>query len=172
MVLQGTVQQQQALLQLKLAQAIAGNRYELQSSLNGSNFSAVQTQTGAAGQLSLQFTDATLGSGQKAYRIKQTDANGAVSYSNIVLLSGNGAQGAITAYPNPVKAGGLLQLSSNGQTIKGWQLVNAQGQTVLQQRSAASGSTYIQLPQHLTPGLYHLRLQSSEGSRQIKVMVE
>jgi len=43
---------------------------------------------------------------------------------------------------------------------------------VLQQRSAASGSTYTQIPKHLTPGLYHLRLQSSDGSRQIKVMVE
>jgi hypothetical protein len=68
--------------------------------------------------------------------------------------------------------GGLLQLSSNGQTIKGWQLVNALGQTVLQQRSAASGSAYIQLPPHLSPGLYHLRLQSNDGSRKIKVMVE
>jgi len=50
--------------------------------------------------------------------------------------------------------------------------MNALGQTVLQQRSAASGSTYIQLPPHLSPGLYHLRLQSNDGSRQIKVMVE
>jgi hypothetical protein len=87
--------------------------FEIQYSADNNNFRTIGTMQ-SAGAGSYNFTDAADKTGY--YRLKQTDLDGTVKYSNVVIISvdSNGL-GVFTVYPNP--AANYLRFSTN-QPVK------------------------------------------------------
>ena len=86
--------------------------YSLERSSNGRNFSSVAQFNPASnngGKADYQYLDASPLNGTNFYRIKATETNGKVVYSDIARISIGGRYTLLNLYPNPVK-GNLLGL--------------------------------------------------------------
>jgi hypothetical protein len=138
--------------------------FELQRSGNGSNFSSIAT-VAAAGHSSetkkYNFTDADIPSGANYYRLKMTDMDGTVTYSQIVKVISTRNNFVITnAYPKPA----LAQLSvtwnapAGGKTTAN--IYDLTGRMLMSQSLAtATGMNYAQLQvSQLPKGQYLLKL--------------
>lgn len=127
---QATTANQQVNLSWQTANEINVDRFEVQSSKEGANYTTVGTVVAnnqAANTYS--FTDA-LSTGTSYYRLKMIDKDGSFTYSNIETVKGKAA-GALKVSPNPVvgntitashepaKAGATLTLYTlGGATVK------------------------------------------------------
>jgi hypothetical protein len=87
------------------------------SSDGGATFTVLDSLI-STGLGSYSFTDKTPPAASDKYRLKMTDLNGTVSYSNVVTLpygnSGNTIAGNITIYPNPTSGTINLEIIQNG----------------------------------------------------------
>ncbi len=92
------------------------DRFELQKSLDGVNFStiySVQSTANTFSKKTYSFDDRSFVSGSTAfYRIKQVDNDGKISYSKVAFISDRAsANGDFSVFPNPYRpASGTLQI--------------------------------------------------------------
>ncbi len=102
------------------------------------------------------------------YRLKSTDINGSVSRSNIVQLKWLSNQTiALKISPNPFKDFVLINADA---AIKSVQLVGLKGEVIFTTSSINNGR--INLPPHLTGGVYFLKINSEKGVFVEKLMKE
>ncbi|MFP5042564.1 YCF48-related protein [Parasediminibacterium sp. JCM 36343] len=143
--------------------------YTVEHGTDGAAFTAIATQRAAnTATAAYSYTDANAAAGANYYRIKATDNNGAVTYSNVVALTTyNVERTTFSVYPNPVKGSSLsLRLSNldNGQyTVS---LVNKLGQTVLSKAISHNGAAVekISIGKGLAAGTYTIRLSNNSGT--------
>ena len=99
------------LLQWQTASEINNAGFALERSADGTRFSSIAFVNSKAEQgnstalLDYNYTDARPLAGNNYYRLKQTDKDGKVNYSNIVLLKGDKINGVFISslYPNPAQ---------------------------------------------------------------------
>ncbi len=93
-----------ALLKWESEESISINKYELQRKTVAGIFETINSQVsnGVAGKTIYTYTDVLPANGTFSYRIKQTSAEGKVSYSVIKTIVLKGAN-SFNIYPNPVK---------------------------------------------------------------------
>lgn len=116
-----------------------------------------------------EFTDESasdIWSDRLEYRIKQTDLDGAYSYSTVQRLSMDRALGnRIMLYPNP--ASGRVNIATDlpeGLRVKSIEVLDLQGKMMFSQTTAESlTDTYTLNIEALLPGTYLLRLNHSAG---------
>ncbi|MES2777560.1 MAG: choice-of-anchor Q domain-containing protein [Bacteroidota bacterium] len=173
-LLEGSVNNNNARLNWKLSQAFDGNRYELQVGTGNNLFTTIYTQTGNALNTQFTYTDVSPVPGNRFYRIKQTDKSGAVNYSNVIVLKITGKANMVQVYPNPVARGGQLHLqAANGFIIHNWQIETAAGQRIMQQQNVQiSGTAELTMPAILAPGVYYLVLNGSGEGTRVKILVK
>lgn len=88
----------------QLADADYGQiKFELQRSINNNEFQKIQLITGGVSEVQYSVTDSDLEEGVIKYRLKITGEDGAINYSNIVLLSTVIKNMQVNAYPNPFR---------------------------------------------------------------------
>ncbi len=127
------------------------------------------------------ITTAPLTAGAKTMRLV-IDAGGFnlnyVNFLNTVITSVEEADGMsdINVFPNPVNAGGNIEIRFNNKEAVNYQvhLYNYLGQSVYQWTVNARGGTYIhslELPQQLSPGYYQTEIVSESGQRIMKKIV-
>ena len=138
--------------------------FELQRSANGSSFSAITTlaAAGHSGEVNkYAFTDADIPSGASYYRLKMTDIDGTVSYSQVAKVVSTRNNFIITnAYPKPA----VSQLSvtwnapSGGTTTAN--VYDLAGRMIMSKKlTTATGMNYAQLAvSQLPKGQYLLKL--------------
>ena len=100
--------------------------------------------------------------GKLYFRVEETDGNGKVSYTQIVVADPNKNDAddiSYQTYPNPATNSLLFQFNSNQTGRYLLELVNTAGQIVQQKAVTLTGTSQIRLDLNPQPakGLYFLR---------------
>ncbi|MBC7830249.1 MAG: choice-of-anchor E domain-containing protein [Chitinophagaceae bacterium] len=148
-----------------------GTTYEVEYSIDGTNFTgAGQTNTagsiGNSTQHEFQYIPGASGSKKLYFRIKETDAQGKVTYSAIrsVDMNENAAAGFII-YPNPIQRKVSMQFdrSLNGNYVV--EVTNLSGQIIYNRNMKLNNTNNVQfdLPNPPSSGMYYLKLTDSKS---------
>jgi hypothetical protein len=100
-------------------------------------------------------------SGLVYYRLKTVDLDGKYTQSavRIIRMGNENSARSITVYPNPAVSDLRITLSSSWQDkAVNIQVINANGQSVLQITGARSGQTETVNVNSLTPGMYIVKV--------------
>ncbi|WP_416439325.1 S8 family serine peptidase [Phnomibacter sp. MR] len=150
--------QQNVQLQWQTANESNALQYEVQVSTNGIEFETIGIVAAKnAAAATYFFTDKTEGkTGNRMYRIKQTDRDGQFSFSAVRSIQFGSIRTSIHTYPNPVQNQLLLAMVHNAPIQVQWQISDAAGRIVMNgkwQSNATADKTSINT-QQLQPGVY------------------
>lgn len=173
-----TKQGANAMLNWTTVTEINTDRFEIERSLDGINFSTVGSKA-AAGQstdlIAYQFAD-PIGSmnGVIYYRIKTVDQDGKVSYSKIVSLRLTGAVKGFNVYPNPFTSDLKVEVEAAQDAAVTIRISNAAGQTVFSRSSfVQKGNNVLVVASELSAlqkGMYFVELISENGKQTQKII--
>jgi hypothetical protein len=163
------IQNNKVILNWEISEGEDGSSFETQKSNDGNNFYAINSQLGDMQKKLFSFIDPNLASSISYYRLKMVDKNGKVTYSDVLRVSNN-KDATISVYPNPVKAGSLVQISIGHGNIESWKLVSMTGQVILKSDKPILGSTSFQAPN--MPGMYILEIKTNVDVSLQKVIVQ
>lgn len=145
--------------------------FTVQRSPNGRDFENVQTVAAVAGQKNYSAQDPSTKSKDIYYRIKETDANDQVYYSNILRVGADTKQ-HVSIYPNPARD----FITLNGVAEKAGpvsvKIYDAKGQLVLSTTwEQATGRFARRIEtQTLTKGIYWLSVSGAVNANAMRVM--
>ncbi|RYY10367.1 MAG: T9SS type A sorting domain-containing protein, partial [Chitinophagaceae bacterium] len=161
---------------------LTSSTYEIQVSKNAREFfgnGAPQTSTSASGtsaKYAYQYNPNQVVTGQLYFRVKQTDANGKISYSTVkaVNMDYQGAT-AFTAFPNPAVNRVSLQFDANLDGNYNIDVTNQVGQVVISRPVKISKSSLVDLNlgKVTAPGMYYVRVKDASTGQVFtnKIMV-
>ncbi len=142
--------------------------YEAEKSTDGVNFFTLNSKVQPAvlqHKADYSTLDEKTGAEEQYYRIKITGKDGSTSYSEKVKMENNSA--ALSVYPNPATNGIIkLQLNKANAGVYTTNLLAENGQIVNTDIINHAGGTAvktIQLKQHLTSGMYQLKITTPSG---------
>jgi len=134
-------------------------QFEVLKSADGRNFSSIGTLTAVDRQYNYSFADHNLSTGTSYYRLKMTDKNGKISYSQIVAVL-NGAKGIMftSLMPTVVTSTATLNISSSDRGTMQLMVTDMYGRIVKQQNVAiGTGNQQVILNlQNLPNGAYQV----------------
>jgi hypothetical protein len=134
-------------------------QFEVLKSSDGRNFSSIGTVAGVDRQYNYSFADHNLSTGTSYYRLKMTDKNGKISYSQIVAVL-NGAKGIMftSLIPTVVTSTATLNISSSDKGTMQLMITDMYGRIVKQQNVAiGTGNQQVILNlQSLPNGAYQV----------------
>ncbi len=111
--------------------------------------------------------------GNSYYRIKATNFDGSVQYSNVARLEWSVVNAQLSIAPNPVKATLNIKLSnvtSGSYTLK---ITNAEGKQVVNNKASISnGIVYSLQVSNLASGVYTVELTNTNGEKWVEQMVK
>jgi hypothetical protein len=116
--------------------------YELQRSVNGTEFTTINNQV-ASNKAEYNNVDTKANNGINYYRVKMTMLNDDVRYSNVVTINLKlSTVNPVTVYPNPIK-GSIAQLQLNELAAGNYtiRLMDMQGKLVQTQNIQHQGGT-------------------------------
>jgi Secretion system C-terminal sorting domain len=114
------------------------------------------------------FADISPLSNENYYRLKQVDADGHFTYSNIVYVSFDAAR-QFQLYPNPVNDILIVKgLSSSGKSTIS--IIDITGRRI--QKVATVNSSYVIDVKKLSPGSYYLQINSNNKITNLKFIKE
>lgn len=150
--------------------------FTVERSMDGANFEALGTRAGAGTTIERQnydWTDESPLPGINYYRIKQTDFDGAFSYSDVASVRMNGVLGQeMRIFPNPAEAQVRISLPSVGKsgtaTVR---VFNHVGQAVLSQEQSTEGQLLEIDTSSLPSGVYTLQVQAGARNYSEKLVV-
>jgi hypothetical protein len=101
------------------ASEINSDYFEIEKSMDGRGFTSI-ARLAAAGNsrqtIKYNYVDHKPADGKNYYRLKQVDFDGRTSYTEVLRVDFDGVV-ELSAYPNPVKRGELLEIVSPGKKI-------------------------------------------------------
>lgn len=155
-----TLKNGSALLEWKTATEINNKLFDIEHSTNGTSFRTVGKVNGSGNstkELSYSFTHSNIGSGKHYYRLAQYDFDGAVKYSQVVLVTFS-KTGQLQVKPNPAASFINVTASSalNGTT---YFITSSLGQVV---KKGILSSQQIDV-QQLPSGQYWLSVEAGKG---------
>ncbi len=106
--------------------------------------------------------------GVSYYRLKQTDFDGATSYSSLSTVSIDNENGLhFTIYPNPTEQDNVqyLQFTGNTDEVVLITVYDVTGKTISDKRIMldASGNATIEMKNHFSPGIYFVKATNTGG---------
>ncbi len=155
--------------------------FEIERSSDGINFSNVKFVEGkgntnkVSNYLTLDV-DAFLSARSNTlyYRLKQLDADGSFSYSNIVSVSKNELSGSVVVYPNPFNRELHIAVKSTKETSAVISLIDLQGRELYhnpaQQIHKGENTISIDMVANLKAGIYFISIKTGEETRVIKAI--
>jgi uncharacterized repeat protein (TIGR01451 family) len=167
-----TKQNRTAVLNWVTAQETNTAYYQVQRSTDGTTFNTLQKLDAAGNSnnpLAYQAIDMQPANGINYYRIRQTDKDGAYTYSETRVLVFDQKDGSLYVYPNPARGKTTIVLPGNSKRVQA-QLLNSIGQQ-LQQLTFTGEINELDLAT-LKPGLYYLRVVTQTGQHTQKLIVE
>lgn len=141
--------------------------FEIETSLNGINFSSIGKVTGAGTTLAKQtysFTDKRANAQKIYYRLKQVSIDGKTSYSTVVIISTERSTPGLDIYPNPVRSDLSLQINYATKGSTTVRVFGMDGKLQLVKVFAKeSASLTMSIPvSKLTKGVYLLEVQTGD----------
>lgn len=151
----------QALLSWLVAQEINLDRYEVQTSTNGQQFTTIASVKANAGK-AYSYVHSNPEGVKNYYRLKMVDKDGAFSYSPVRWVSM--AQTSITAGPNPFINN--IKITTAGTAKHTVNVYSAAGQLVA--TKTFSGNTVVNAP-GLAAGMYTVQVNDGATSKTFKL---
>jgi hypothetical protein len=150
------------------------NTYEIETSTDGKNFTTAgkATETATSGSASskyeYQYHPDQAATGTIYVRVKETDAQGKVTYSEIRTISLSKGGMNNTLYPNPAVDGVNVLLDKFVQGEIEVTLVNTIGQTVFSKtyRLDKLNSINVKWPTSVKTGVYYLKVKDIQSQTQ------
>lgn len=149
----------------------AGTYYEIEYSLDGTNFAGVgkadsRNKNSITTQYEFQYNPGTLTSNKLYFRIKQVDAQGKVGYSSIRTVDMNENSAAVfTIYPNPIERNVSMQFDRtlNGNYVI--EVTNLTGQIMYNRNIKLNNTNKVQFELANSPpsGMYYLKITDSKS---------
>jgi hypothetical protein len=147
-----------------------GTNYKVEFSTDGNNFISVgqldpNDLTGASTQHEFQYAPGNSTSGKIYFRIKQTDAQGKITYSAVRSVNLNdGEAGGFVIYPNPVDRKVSMQFD---RALSGNYLIevtNLSGQIMYNRTMRLSNANNLQFEMGIPPpsGVYYLKVTDAK----------
>ncbi len=145
-------------LKWQTANEINNKKYSVERSNDGVHFESIGLIEGAKSSKTVNdyfFTDASSKTGVVYYRVKQTDVNGAFTYTNIISFTFE-SSAEISLFPNPAKNVVLIKSPNKMDQI---QLFGVNGKLIF---TAKPNTNTITFPvSKYTPGTYSVRIITS-----------
>jgi hypothetical protein len=137
------------------------SHFEVESSLNGSDWTTIGTVAAGSGsqENSYNFTDAMAGGAETSYRLRQVDLDGQAQYSHIVVVAGT--QAAKTTIVATGKTINIQFAQPASGTITA-RLISLNGQ-VLQQESFEQAGNISLGASRVPDGIYVVYLSDGKG---------
>jgi hypothetical protein len=152
--------------------------FTLERSQDGNSFDKIAIVDGAGNSnayLTYYHTDHSPLSGNSYYRLKQTDINGAYSYSKIVAVKSLGTFDNLLVYPNPTDASFQLALSGTEDEIFQVEISDLTGKLQFTKQFLSSSETHIETidpSEKLAPGTYLVLVSSMKHVFTRKLIVK
>jgi type IX secretion system substrate protein len=114
--------------------------------------------------LSYSYTDTNNETTITNYRLKQTDLDGTVSYSDVRAVTGSKTAGkVVTVFPNPGKSGEVKVLFKESSGSYNATVIDMNGRIVKNWTSSAGNNLVID---NIAPGFYSLRIIAKQTGEQ------
>ncbi|MFT3933613.1 MAG: T9SS type A sorting domain-containing protein [Chitinophagaceae bacterium] len=158
------------LLQWKVEDGVNINGFQLQRSTTGNGgFATIARPAYANGQINYSYTDAGITANQY-YRLAMQNADGSISYSNVVYIAANGAVQSMRVSPNPAIAGSAFNISLTGYTgIVTAHLYDFSGKLISNSKFA-NGNNILSSAK-LAKGIYQLVVTDANGNARTEKLV-
>ena len=158
-----------------VADEISMKEYEVERSEDGMHFTTFQI-VAASGSNTYSAMDPEAPTGEIYYRIKGVSLNGERDYTSLEYVAAIDGISYIEVYPNPVNAGGSINLKIKNQAQSNYQvrLYNYLGQSVFQTSVSVASSQHLQspdLPEQLSSGCYQIEIIGEYGNHTMKTIV-
>jgi hypothetical protein len=134
--------------------------FNIQHSTDGSSFTSIGTLKAiGSGSNSYQLTDYKPTNGTNYYRLESVDKDGASNYSKVVSCELSVVSKQLIVYPNPAKD----NVTISGNHIASVQVIDNMGRVVkiVSLKDATNPSLSVS---GLVAGVYHLRIQNTDGN--------
>jgi hypothetical protein len=145
------------------------NRFELEASTDGLNWTKIHEQLSTAvtnGGSNYHHTDHHPSNGINYYRLKIVENDNTFSYSNIQAVNIGAQPGQLSIYPNPTEHGITIELTSIDQDIAYLQLSDVLGRTLMANHTVELSPGFNLVPldiSNLTSGTYILQVTTKSG---------
>lgn len=155
----GNLTNNKVALQWTVAQNESVNKFDVERSNDGNNFTAVSLVSGSAktGNENYQYAETTFGE-KLFYRLKMTDKSGVITYSKILVFKTDAVtNNTIKVINNPVNDKLTLSFESTGNNSVIVNVLDMNGRQVMQQKINTFKGTNLaslQLPATLNKGMY------------------
>jgi hypothetical protein len=162
---------QQVLLHWSTATELNNERFDIESSSDGKQFSAVGKVPGSGNSSTVKHYQFQHFSDAKAttyFRLKQVDLDGKFEYSKVIAVKpATSPQTQLAAYPNPGQD--YLYLPNlNLEPSFTWEVLDMNGNRILLPQPTLQGTTQVIEIKHLPSGNYLLQVKSKEGMQQFR----
>lgn len=173
-----TTHQTDALLSWTTASELRNDHFEVERSVDGSSFSAIEKIPGQGSKLtatSYTYTDNGIGervAGRAVYyRLRQVDLDGKAAFSPVKVVQFNVLVPALRLYPTPASAETMLDLALLPAGSYHMRVLDATGRSVLSQQ--VDGGTAYHLSLHeLSSGVYCVVVQGQELTLATRLLKE
>lgn len=145
--------------------------HQLERSINGSNFRTIGTITAqnSGTPHRYRYLDGAPSEGKNYYRVRTTDINGLITYSDVLMVDNSFLRSNIMVLPNPVRNGVMnLQLTNFDNGRYNINLYSNNGQVIFARTLSLSDGTSTQtilLPRTLGRGSYYLLVTNGNDIR-------
>lgn len=161
------------LLQWKVNGQDPGDKYEIEVSTDGKEFKnlgeGIFETSGSLASYNLLYTPDKNFTGNLLFRIKRTDKDEKIFYSEIRTASINNQNNtSYSLYPNPSITGIHIQFSNNAGGDYEVELINSYGQSNFRKRYSfnKSGALNIEWPNKPAAGIYFLKVTDLKNNTQ------
>ena len=151
-------------------------QYDIERSVTGNNFveiTGIKANNTAVNNY--QWLDTYPEEGNNYYRIRATNSDGKISYSDVVKLYFGKENPRINIYPNPVTGNNLnLQMINQPAGLYEVKLMNSFGQTFMTKTIQYNGGSTIEniSPEKNIPkGFYQLEIKNPRGDKKVMSVI-
>lgn len=162
-------QKKDVLLSWKSATEIQLDKYVVQRSRDGRQFTDIAKLTAEGSNSVYAYTDASPGAGLWYYRLKMVDTDGSVNFSEMESLQFGQEIFEVKVYPNPAKEELFVQFETNKTNSIIWEVLDINGRLIQSgETEVNAGINAFKVPVNgVASGVYYLRLQSQRGNPEI-----
>ena len=165
-----TKEQASAHLKWSTTEETNSERFDVERSQNGKSWNVIGSVASNGESTSLKnysFTDSLPQAGENLYRLKMIDRDATFAYSRIQSITFGNEIRSVYVYPNPVSDRIFLS-DADLPTIKTAELIDANGNVLVKPSAITKSGIAVN---HLSPGLYLLRMTNINGSITSKKVV-
>jgi len=149
--------------------------YTIEKSNEGASWSAIATlpaQKNEDDTQEYQYTDPAIFQPACFYRIRQTDLDGAYSYSTVQKFVPTDQKGMVKIFPNPFSEQIVIQVAGIIQKKINVKLINAGGQILVKEQHVINNNMItIGNVKNLDKGYYAIIIEDETGSNILRTLL-